>query len=229
MRIGVVLAGGASSQSSAVQLVPRVLADDVALVGAVIVAADSGLDLARRLRIVPTLVVGDLDSVSSDALQWAHGLGIEVRSYPPDKDETDLDLALTAVVEAGVDRVIVLGGAGGRLDHLLGNIGAIAALGTDRLGGDLPVEAWLGSEYFAVVTSLWSASLPAGAIVSVLPIGGPVVVSEAGVRWPLDHHTLPLGSTQGISNEAAPAGGPVEITVHEGRALVVVPNAKDLT
>lgn len=224
MRIGVVLAGGASSQSSAEQLLPRVLADDVAMADAVIVAADSGLDLARRLGIVPTLVVGDLDSVTDDALRWARGLGIEVRSFPPDKDETDLDLALAAVVAAGVDRVIVLGGAGGRLDHLLGNIGAIG-----RLGGELPVEAWLGAEYFAVVTSSWSAELPAAAIVSVLPLGGPVVVSEAGVRWPLDRHRLPLGSTQGISNEAVATDGPVRITVHEGCALVVVPTAKDLT
>ena len=36
MRIGVVLAGGASSQSSAEQLLPRVLADDVAMADAVL-------------------------------------------------------------------------------------------------------------------------------------------------------------------------------------------------
>ena len=71
MRIGVVLAGGASSQSSAEQLLPRVLADDVAMADAVIVAADSGLDLARRLGIVPTLVVGDL--VHGRAHAWLEG------------------------------------------------------------------------------------------------------------------------------------------------------------
>lgn len=223
MRIGVVLAGGASSQSSAEQVVPRALrghgwADD-----AVVVAADSGLDLARRLGIVPTLVVGDFDSVSAEALSWATDLGIEQRRSSTDKDETDLDLALAAVVAAGVDRVIVLGGAGGRLDHLLGNLGAIA-----RIGAIVPTEAWLGAEYAAVVTDRWNAVLPHGATLSVLPVGGSAVVSEAGVRWPLDHHLLSLGSTHGISNEAV-GGAPVDVSVHDGIVLVVVPSAKDIS
>lgn len=225
MRIGVVLAGGASTKSPAEQLVPRVLRDADAMVDATVVAADSGVDLARRLGITPTLVVGDFDSVSREGLLWATALGIDMVSASTDKDETDLDLALTAVVAAGVDRLIVLGGAGGRLDHLLGNLGAIG-----RVGASLPTEAWLGTELVAVVVDRWTAALAAGATVSVLPVGGPAVVSEAGVRWPLDHHELPLGSTQGISNEAVgPSGDLVEITVHEGVALVVVPSAKDLT
>ena len=36
-------------------------------------------------------------------------------------DETDLELAIDTVVARDVDRLIVVGGAGGRLDHLLGN------------------------------------------------------------------------------------------------------------
>lgn len=221
MRIGVVLAGGVSSQSSAEQLVPRVLSEPAAT-DAVVVAADSGLDLARRLGILPTLVVGDFDSVTPEAVAWAEGLGVELRRSPTDKDETDLDIALAAAIDSGATRLIVLGGAGGRLDHLLGNVGALG-----RVGADIAVEAWLGTEYLAVVTGSWSAELPATATVSVVPIGAPVIVSEAGVRWPLDRHRLPLGSTQGISNTAS-GDGPVEITVHEGRALVIVPDAKDL-
>jgi len=228
MRIGVVLAGGAPSQSPAEQLLPRAVVDAVASGDAVVVAADSGLDLALRLGIRPTLVVGDFDSVTPRALDDAITDGIAVERSPADKDETDLDLALTASLARGVDRLVVLGGAGGRLDHLLGNLGALA-----RVGASVPTEAWLGTELVVVVggahTPVWSASLPAGAVVSVLPVGGDAVVSERGVRWPLDHHRLPLGSTQGISNEAAGDGVPVEIGVHEGLALVVVPAAKDLT
>ena len=225
MRIGVVLAGGASSQSTAEQLVPRAVSDaadgsdDVVIV----VAADSGLDLARRLGIVPTLVVGDFDSATPVSVAWARQLGIELRVSPTDKDETDLDLALAAAIDAGAERLIVLGGAGGRLDHLLGNIGAIG-----RVGGHVDIEAWLGTEYLAVVTGVWRADLADGATISVLPLGDAAVVSEAGVRWPLDRHRLPLGSTQGISNTAI-GDEPVVITVHEGRALVVVPSAKDLS
>ena len=106
MRIGVVLAGGAASQSpgshSSDQWVPGGVHS-----AAVVVAADSGLDLARRLGIRPTLVVGDFDSVTRDALMWAAEEGIEMVPFPTDKDETDLDLAIGAV---GVFAVAVLVG-----------------------------------------------------------------------------------------------------------------------
>ncbi len=226
MRIGVVLAGGAASQSpgshSSDQWVPGGVHS-----AAVVVAADSGLDLARRLGIRPTLVVGDFDSVTRDALMWAAEEGIEMVPFPTDKDETDLDLAIGAALAEGIDRLIVLGGAGGRLDHLLGNIGAIV-----RAGQQVPTEAWLGTERVAVVTAErsaeraaeWSAELAAGTVVSVLPVAGDAVVSERGVRWPLDRHLLPLGSTQGVSNEAVGTPGePVVVSVHEGCALVIVP------
>ena len=218
MRIGVVLAGGAASQSpgshSSDQWVPGGVHS-----AAVVVAADSGLDLARRLGIRPTLVVGDFDSVTRDALMWAAEEGIEMVPFPTDKDETDLDLAIGAALAEGIDRLIVLGGAGGRLDHLLGNIGAIV-----RAGQQVPTEAWLGTERIAVVTDEWSAAFATGTTVSVLPAVGDAVVSERGVRWPLDQHLQPHGSTRGISNEAiGKSGDPVVVTVHEGCVLVVVP------
>jgi thiamine pyrophosphokinase len=198
------------------------LADPAVLATAVIVAADSGLDLAERLGITPTLVVGDLDSVSTGALHRARAAGIPIDEHPAAKDETDLDLAVVALVDAGVDRIVLVGGDGGRLDHLLANIAAVAR---DDL--TVPVEAWMGAAFVAVVRDVWQAHLPVGAVVSVLPWAGPVVVSEEGVRWPLDHRHLVPGSTLGISNESL--GGSVEITVHEGTALVVVPDSKDLT
>jgi len=218
MRIGVVLAGGASTH----QQVPAQLRDSIALGNALVVAADSGLDLAERLGIVANIVVGDFDSVTPDALQRARDSGIEIQQHPTAKDETDLELALAVVLEAAVDRIVVLGGAGGRLDHLLANIAAIA-----RPTITVPIEAWLGTELFVVVDHRWSESLSEGTVVSVIPWNGPATVSEGGVRWPLDHHVLAAGATQGISNESL--GGLVEITVHDGRCIVVVPDAKELS
>lgn len=218
MPLGVVLAGGESTE----QLVPRALRVPGAMDDAFVVAADSGLDLAERLGLVPSLVVGDLDSVSAGALARARVGGVEVQQHPTAKDSTDLQLAMAAAVAAGVDRVVVLGGAGGRLDHLLANVGLVA-----DPGHGVPVEGWFGRQYVAAVAGSWRAELGTGCTVSVLAIDGDAVASERGMRWDLHRHRLPFGSTLGVSNEAL--GGEVEITVHEGRVVVVLPDAEDLT
>ena len=231
MTIGVVLAGGASTH----QHVPGWLHDPS--VACLVVAADSGLDLAQRLGVDVDLLVGDLDSVSASALGRARRDGVEILEYPSDKDATDLELALgIAIEELGRDhgsvgesnRIVVLGGAGGRLDHLLGNVALLASMST--LHG-VAIEAYLGGAYVAVVDSAlqprWSATVRSGAMLSVMAWSPEAVVSESGVRWTLRSHRLRAGSTLGISNEAL--GGEVVVSVDEGVTLVVIPDAEVLS
>ena len=78
-----------------------------------IVAADSGFDLALALGLRPELIVGDMDSVRARLPQE------RVRRFPRDKEFTDTELGLQALKDLGCDRVVIAGGGGGRLDHLL--------------------------------------------------------------------------------------------------------------
>src|SRR5262245_26352321 len=84
---------------------------------AFVIAADSGLDHAAALGFTADVVVGDLDSVTPDALAEARARGADVEPHPAEKDETDLELALRKAVALGARRVTVIGGGGGRHDH----------------------------------------------------------------------------------------------------------------
>ena len=64
----------------------------------VLVAVDGGLAHMIRLGLTPNLIIGDLDSANHNAVQQFQSQGIEVRKYPEDKDETDLELALDAAL-----------------------------------------------------------------------------------------------------------------------------------
>src|SRR5687768_773226 len=99
---------------------------------ALVIAADSGLDHAHALGFAVDVVVGDLDSVTPDALARARDDGADVEPHPSEKDETDLELALRRAVTLGVQRVTVVGGGGGRHDHLLANA---LVLGHDDYAG----------------------------------------------------------------------------------------------
>src|SRR5262245_27401189 len=81
---------------------------------ATVIAADGGLDRALALGLRPGIVLGDLDSVSADALASAERDGARVVRHPRDKDATDLELALDEARLLGARRVLVIASAEGR-------------------------------------------------------------------------------------------------------------------
>jgi len=61
-----------------------------------------------------------------------------------------------------------------------------------------------------------------GAIVSLLPVhGGAVEVSTTGLAYPLDHESLPAGTSRGISNLGI--GAPAAVSIGLGTLLVISP------
>ena len=91
-----------------------------------IVCADAGARHARRLGLMPDLVVGDLDSIAADDRDWLVQNGVQVITYPHDKDETDLELAIQHALPEDPQRIIIIAALGARLDHTLGNIALLA-------------------------------------------------------------------------------------------------------
>ena len=164
----------------------------------VAIAADAGFRLAARLGHHVDLLVGDLDSIGVDDLAAARAAGIEIDQRPPDKDDTDLEVAIDHARRAGADRLVVLGGAGGRLDHLAANL---AVLSGPRLDG-IEVEAYLGEARDDVIRDRRVLAGRPGIVVSLLAWGGAAHgVSTEGLRWPLESATLDAGSALGTSNE----------------------------
>ncbi|RMH71266.1 MAG: thiamine diphosphokinase [Actinomyces sp.] len=184
-----------------------------------VVAADGGLDRALARGIVPDLVVGDLDSVGAAALAEARRLGARVVAHPRDKDETDLELALAAAIEAGAATATVVCDGGGRLDHAVANLCVLASPRWRRLALRALVDE---HEVHVVRTDRpCRLTLPPGARVSLLPVGGPATgVTTRGLRFALEGGRLEAWAGRGVSNEVV--SSPVEVSVTAGVVLVVV-------
>jgi thiamine pyrophosphokinase len=185
---------------------------------AYVIAADSGLHHAEALGLAVDLVVGDMDSVDSTVLDDAVRNGSSLQRYPTDKDHTDLELSFEAALRVGAERVLVVGSHTGRLDHLLGSMGLLAAT-----AGLLDEIVW--TDGHTIVTACTPRHVAAirgrpGDRLSLVPAGTDVVgITTEGLRWSLDGETLAAGSTRGISNVMdAPL---VSITAEEGTLLIV--------
>lgn len=86
--------------------------------GDLTVAADSGLLAAEALGVRPHIIVGDFDSLG----YVPQAPGAELIRVPAEKDETDTQLAVRIALERGADRLLIIGGFGGRADHTLANL-----------------------------------------------------------------------------------------------------------
>ena len=180
-----------------------------------ILAADSGYDLAAHLGFRVDVLIGDLDSIVTSPIP-DH---VVVERYPVDKDQTDLELALELALREDPDRVVVIGGTGGRFDHEIATVGLICS---DRWSGVDELE-WVSSRGRAyVVRRRRIIHGDVGATVSLVPVGGAVAgISTSGLQWELAGAGLKHGSTRGVSNVMrAPVA---DIQVEAGCLLVVFP------
>ena len=98
--------------------------------GAIVIAADGGLDRARALGLEVAVAIGDFDSSAPEVVTAAEERGARIVRHPTAKDATDLELALDEALALGAKRVLVIASDGGRLDHLLG---VLLLLGADAL------------------------------------------------------------------------------------------------
>ena len=112
-----------------------------------VIAADGGIEEAERLELRVDLLVGDMDSAPPSAVPDVEATGGRVERYAADKDASDLELALEAAERERVAHVLVVGGDGGRFDHLLGNA---LLLGSPRWAM-LRIDAVLGDALLHVI------------------------------------------------------------------------------
>jgi thiamine pyrophosphokinase len=189
--------------------------------GAVVVAADGGGELALALQVAVDVVVGDLDSISPGSLETLERSGARIEGHPQEKDATDLALALDAALGFGPRRILLVGAAGGRLDHLLGEL---LLLGAEAYAG-VEVDALLGAAAVHVVRGERSLAGTPGELVSLHALHGPAVgVVTEGLAYPLRGETLEAGSSRGVSNVFA--ADEARISLERGVLLAVRPGAQ---
>ncbi len=87
-----------------------------------IIAADSGARHLKGSGYLPHVIVGDMDSIDPDTLEFFQTNNVLIQSHPRRKNQTDLELCLAYAKEHGAEQITILGAIGTRMDHSLANI-----------------------------------------------------------------------------------------------------------
>ncbi|MTT32315.1 thiamine diphosphokinase [Terrilactibacillus sp. BCM23-1] len=182
------------------------------------IGVDRGTYTLLKKGITPVKSFGDFDSITTKEKEWIFNKGINIDLFPPEKDKTDLELAIDWVIEQNSSACIVLGATGGRLDHELLNIQLLYKL------GEHPIEACLLDRYNRISLlkpNVHSISRESSfQYVSFIPLTMEVKdLTLKGFKYELNHATIRVGSSRCISNEYKDPVGEVRFT--EGCLLMI--------
>jgi thiamine pyrophosphokinase len=197
----------------------RALLEDRAFV----IACDAAAEWCVALGRTPDIAVGDFDSAAPGAPERLAALGVDVRRFSAEKDESDLDLAVAVARSLGCDRVTFTAAYTGRIDHTLASVGSAGSAADLRARVEEP-------GYSALVLSDGGTSSAVlettpGALVSVIALEPSTGVTLTGLRYPLDCADVPTLSSLGVSNVAL--GDRVRVSLASGTLLVIASRSAD--
>lgn len=182
-----------------------------------VICTDGGMDIAMRQRIIPGLLMGDMDSISSELPR-----DIPVEKFNPEKDYTDLELALQKAVSLGAREVVILGGMGGRLDHTMAAIQLLS-----RYTGCFSSLVMKDGRNMCFVlygkkNLLHTIEYQADSYLSLFSLSEECRgLTISNVKYPLEGHTLFRTFPLGVSNEFSERKDAL-LSFDEGTLLVVI-------
>jgi thiamine pyrophosphokinase len=212
-----VFAGGDFSKDTMAAVASRIDCD--------VWCADRGVVHAVAAGLMPTIIVGDCDSLSEADLAQAMAGGAELIRLEREKNASDLEYTLRELVARDYAHVTVLGVSGGRADHHLFNW--LLALQQDWPFSVTFIDSTV-SAYLVHQDAPFNAQIPFDTTVSLIGRESVSGVTTTGLKYPLTDARLMGGSTLGLSNEVARDADEdftsVSVTVTTGRLLVCVVN-----
>lgn len=193
----VVLIAG-SPEPSSVDLVRELAAD-----AHYIIAVDRGANMLKRAQVVPDLLVGDADTISSDALMWIKDNRVPTKLFSPEKDYTDLDLSCQAAAAYGQDNnvqveLVVCCATGGKPDHALCVYGVLAHYA--HLCPTLIEDGFICKVLSDTGRASWTLVDAVGQSFSAVALAPHTILTEKGFAWDVDCLELPVLLDRGISN-----------------------------
>lgn len=166
-----------------------------------LIAVDGGLVFTYANRLKVDLIVGDFDSVPKTVLEYYQSKQeVPIRTFNPEKDATDTQIAIEIAVAKKSRKIWILGGTGSRLDHCLGNINCLAI----ALKEGIPAAIVDEHNHISLLDgeTVLDRGEQHGKYVSFLPFGEQVDgLYLEGFKYPLADYTMRNTDGLGISNE----------------------------
>ena len=178
-----------------------------------IIGVDNGTAHLFDRSLIPSKVLGDLDSITPVLLEKVENLNIDLNRYNPDKDKTDFELSLDIITEPKEKNIYIIGGEEGEIDHLFSIFSLI-------INYEFSTNVtWLYMDKTIVFRSDVSIFLNKGTKFSVVPITNLKKLTISGAKWNLNKENIEAGSSSTLRNESLE--NQIMISCNEGLFSVI--------
>ena len=177
--------------------------------------ADGGANYAFRHGITPDLIIGDLDSIKDEALNYFIQKNTRIIKTES-QQENDVEKALHEAIRLSYKQIVLIGFMGKRDDHSVATLQIIKKFkrkATIRLFSQT-------SEILVLSAGSYGFQVSSGNIISLFGFPRAYNVTTNGLKWTLNHENLFEGS-RGISNQALKDN--VRISFTKGTLIVIKP------
>ncbi len=187
-----------------------------------IICADGGAIHALNMEIIPDVIIGDMDSISTNKDYYQRirkevdRNKVEVVKYPTSKDKTDTQLSVEYAIRKGCKKIILTASLGSRFDHSFANISMLKLIMNNNIKGMVLNEyneIYLVNKHIKLKGEI-------GQILSIIPISEKVSgISTKGLKYELNNGMISLGNSCGVSNVFI--NTLVEVSIKNGLALII--------
>jgi thiamine pyrophosphokinase len=178
----------------------------------VLLCADGGADTAKKLRLTPDYIIGDLDSVKDDTLRYFRNKS-EIILIKRQND-TDVEKCLKFAIKKKYKEVILLGAIGDRLDHSFCNLGIVIKF-FDRIR----IRIISGKSILTPYTGYVELSTLKGETISLYGLDDRTKITSKGLKYPINNSSLPFGKKESTSNTAI--SQTVQLKIERGIIFVI--------
>jgi thiamine pyrophosphokinase len=160
-----------------------------------LICADGGADSALKMKLVPDVIIGDLDSISAEVFKELKSISKIIRLKR--QNDTDVEKCLKYAITKKYDGALLVGATGNRLDHTFCNLGIILKffhqIKISLIAEDSFLKAYSGNVELKTFP---------GESISLYGISPKTIISSKGLKYELKNAALPFGIRESTSNIA---------------------------
>lgn len=182
-----------------------------------IICSDGGANHAYNMDILPDYIIGDLDSIDKNIIEYYKSNNIKFEKFPTKKDETDTELCIELSDKLKAKEIHLIGALGGRIDHTIANINLLYYI---RKRGIIPKIISEKEEIYIAMNEELIIDGEIGDTISILPIKNDAKdVTLKNLEYPLKNYDIKFSRPLGISNVMTNVN--CNIKVNEGSLIII--------
>lgn len=182
-----------------------------------IICADGGANHAYKMNITPNYIIGDLDSINKETIDFYKKQNVLFEEFPSKKNETDSELCIFLSKSLNANKIDLFGTLGGRIDHILANINLLYYIREQEI---IPRIISEQEEIYIATNECVKIKGNVNDIISIIPIKGDAKgVTLENLEYPLNNYDMNYSTPLGISNIML--SEECKIAVKKGSLLII--------